>query len=107
MPTTSEFIALGEAVTTALTADYQGSGVAGLILTDNDDDSKVLFFPAAGFCYNGSVGSVGDCGYCWSSSLFTSRVCDVYSLYFNGDFTFWNRIIGRCNGHSVRGVLDE
>ena len=49
MPTTSEFAALGAAVNSAWTEDYQSSGIAGLVLTDKNDSSKVLFFPAAGF----------------------------------------------------------
>jgi hypothetical protein len=59
MPTTEEYVALGAAVNRAWTANYQGSGVAGMICTDKTDSSKVLFFPAAGNCYNGSVSSVG------------------------------------------------
>ena len=55
MPTTAEFQALGAAVNTTWTADYQGSGVAGLVCTDKTDSSKTLFFPACGSCYDGSV----------------------------------------------------
>lgn len=74
MPTTEEFAALGTATTSAWTADYQGSGVSGLVLTDKTDSSKVLFFPAAGSCSYGSVLYVGRIGYYWSSSVRSSGV---------------------------------
>jgi hypothetical protein len=62
MPTTEEFAALGNAVTTAWTADYQGTGVAGMVCTDKTDNTKVLFFPAAGYASSGSVSKVGSNG---------------------------------------------
>ena len=39
MPTTDEYAALGAATTSASTSDYQGSGIAGLVLTDKTDSS--------------------------------------------------------------------
>jgi len=108
MPTVSEFIALGEAVTTAWTADYQGSGVAGIIFTDKTDSSKVLFFPACGRPYYGSVENVGSCGYCWSSSLDVDYG-DTHAYYLdfiNGDVN-WGNYDTRCYGYPVRGVLAE
>jgi hypothetical protein len=63
MPTTAEFQALSNVVNTAWTANYQGSGVAGLVCTDKVDSSKVLFFPAGGICGDDSVGYVGEFGH--------------------------------------------
>lgn len=54
MPTTDEYAALGAAINTVWTTDYQGSGVAGLVCTDKTDSSKTLFFPACGRCNDGS-----------------------------------------------------
>lgn len=105
MPTTDEYAALGAAVNTAWTADYQGSGVAGMICTDKTDSSKVLFFPACGYCYNGSVLNVGSNGLYWSSSLNSSRVQYAYYLYFNGGGVFWQNSSRRHYGFSVRGVV--
>ena len=106
MPTVDEFVALGNAVTTAWTADYQGSGVAGMTCTDKNDSSKVLFFPAAGSCGDGSVGYVGSLGSYWSGSLYSSNVQDAYILgFFNGDVN-WQVYNGRCYGFAVRGVAD-
>ena len=108
MPTVSEFIALGEAVTTAWTADYQGSGVAGIICTDKTDSSKVLFFPACGRANYGSVRRVGYNGYYWSSSLYADYGdSNAYGLYFfNGDVN-WVDSNYRYYGFPVRGVLAE
>ena len=106
MPTTAEFQALGNAVNTAWTADYQGSGVSGLVLTDKTDSSKVLFFPAAGFCRNGSVGSVGSYGYYWSSSLYAISRQNAYHLGFYSYLAHWDYFDGRYYGYAVRPVMD-
>lgn len=106
MPTTAEYVALGNAVNTAWTADYQGSGVAGLVLTDKTDNSKVLFFPAVGYCYNGSIYYVGSHGRYWSSSVYSSYVQYAYSLYFGSSYVYWQGYFNRCLGFAVRGVVD-
>ena len=107
MPTTAEFAALGAAVNSVWTADYQGTGVAGLICTDKTDSSKVLFFPAAGFCRNGSVRDVGSNGYCWSSSVGSSDVQGAYFLFFYSGYVNWQNDFYRLIGFPVRGVLVE
>ena len=107
MPTTAEFQALGAAVKSAWTADYQGSGVAGLVCTDKTDSSKVLFFPACGLCNNGSVYDVGSYGFYWSSSLYSSDVQGAYYLLFYDGNVYQQDSNDRCNGFPVRGVLDE
>ena len=106
MPTTAEFQALGNAVNTAWTADYQGSGVSGLVCTDKTDSSKVLFFPAAGFCSNGSVYNVSSNGYYRSSSLNSSNMQNAYILYFYDDDAGWqDGASRRYRGFPVRGVV--
>lgn len=108
MPTTAEFETLGEAVTTSWTADYQGSGVAGLICTDKTDNSKVLFFPACGFAAYGSVYDVNRNGHYWSSSLDASYAySDVYLLSFGSGYVSWGNGSSRFDGYTVRGVLAE
>ena len=104
MPTTDEYAALGTATTSAWTADYQGSGVPGLVLTDTTDTSKVLFFPAAGYCYNGSV-LVGSYGHYWSSSVYSSNVQDACFLFFLSSYVSWQYGYNRYYGFAVRGVL--
>ena len=106
MPTTAEYVALGAAVTTAWTADYQGSGVAGMICTDRTDSSKVLFFPACGHCSNGSVSSnVGSYGLYWSSSLISSNVQLAYRLSLHDGYVNWHHEGNRFSGFQVRGVV--
>jgi uncharacterized protein (TIGR02145 family) len=105
MPTAAEYAALGNAVNTAWTADYQGSGVAGMICTDNTDSSKVLFFPACGNCSNGSVNLVGSYGLYWSSSLYSSYVQRAYRLLFNDSSVRWQFDVDRYYGFPVRGVV--
>jgi uncharacterized protein (TIGR02145 family) len=107
MPTTAEYEALGTATTSAWTADYQGSGVSGLVLTDKTDSSKVLFFPAAGGCRNGSVRNVGSYGSYWSSSVRSSHVQSAYYLYFDSSDVSWQDNLSRYNGIAVRGVVGE
>ena len=107
MPTASEFIALGKAVNTAWTANYQGSGVAGLVLTSKSNGAT-LFFPACGYAYNGSVRLVTIDGRYWSSSLYTSYGGSyAYYFYFTDGDVKWSNYSDRCFGCPVRGVLDE
>ena len=106
MPTVSEFIALCEAVTSAWTADYQGSGVAGVVLTDKTDSSKKLFFPAAGSASYGGV-NVGYSGDYWSSSLSVDYGGSHAFFLTFGDNGVWWFYEYRYNGFTVRGVLAE
>ena len=105
MPTEADFNTLFAATTNAWVTDYQGSGVNGILFTDKNDSSKVLFFPAAGYCYDGSVYYVDSDGSYWSSSLDTSSVIDGKYLYFYNNNCYMN-YYNRFNGRAVRGVLD-
>ena len=102
MPTTTEFQALGAAVNTAWT---QVNNVYGILCEDKTDSSKTLFFPAAGLCYNGSVRSVGDFGYYWSSSLYTNSRQRAYGLNFYSDLADWDYVGNRYCGYAVRPVV--
>jgi hypothetical protein len=106
MPTTAEYAALGAAANSAWTSSYQGSGVKGLVLTDKTDSSKVLFFPAAGFCRNGSAGYADGYGRCWSSSVYGSDDLQrAYRLYFHSGTVNWQNDSYRYYGFAVRGVV--
>jgi len=105
MPTTAEYVALGNAVNRVWTADYQGSGVSGLVCIDKTDSSKVLFFPACGYCYDGRVDNVGIDGFYWSSSLYSSDVQRTYSFYLYAGSVYWQDDRIRYFGYSVRGVV--
>jgi uncharacterized protein (TIGR02145 family) len=102
MPTTAEFQALGAAVNTAWT---QVNNVYGILCTDKTDSSKTLFFPAAGFCDNGSVKDVGNNGYYWSSSLNASNRQSAYDLGFYSYNAYWVISDHRCYGFAVRPVV--
>ena len=102
MPTTAEFQALGAAVNTAWT---QVNGVYGILCTDIEDSSKTLFFPAAGFCNDGSDKNAGNSGIYWSSSLFTVSRDNAYNLNFTSSNLLWGNASPRFVGFSVRPVV--
>ena len=102
MPTTAEFQALGAAVNTAWT---QVNNVYGILCTDKTDSSKTLFFPAAGYCSDGSVGYVGNDGDYWSSSLSTNDGQSACGLYFYSDDAYWDGNDNRYYGFAVRPVV--
>ena len=107
MPTIAELQALGDAVNTEWTNDYQGSGIAGLVCTDKTDSSKILFFPAVGNCYDGNVRGVGNFGIYYLSSLFVDG--DLYSdsFYFESGYADWEDSSNwRYFGYPVRPVAD-
>ena len=103
MPTTAEYVALGNAVNTAWT---QVDGVYGMLCTDKTDSSKTLFFPVCGYCSNGRVDHVDNYGGCWSSSLISGNVQLAYRLLFSSSGVYWQSGDNRCVGFPVRGVAD-
>ena len=104
MPTTDDFQALGAAVNTAWT---QVNNVYGILCTDKTNSSKTLFFPAAGFCDDGSVEDVGNGGIYWSSSLYTFDRQNAYYLSFSSYNASWDSLNSRCYGYAVRPVANE
>ena len=103
MPTTEEFRELYDNTRNEWVKNYQGSGVSGRLFTSKVN-GQALFFPAAGYCSNGSVSNVGTYGYVWSSSLNTSGPYYAYDLYFNSSSVYPQLSIDRYFGRSVRGV---
>ena len=99
MPTTNDFYALDDAVSTAWT---QVNNVYGMLCTDKRDSSKTLFFPAAGYCGNGNVRGAGNFGYYWSSVCHSE---DARCLHFNSDRADWGYGDNRCFGFAVRPVI--
>ena len=105
MPTTTEWQTLGNVVNANWTNDYEGSGVAGLVCTDKTDSSKVLFFPAAGYCMNGSI-YLSTYAYLWSSTLYSASQTNAYCAMFYGSTKTWNEYNTRMLGMPVRAVMD-
>ena len=81
-------------------------GVNGRLFTSKKDGSKSIFIPAAGGAWDGSVQVSGDYGIVWSSMLCTDFVDSGQSLDFgSGDVSLLGSY--RCDGLSVRGVIDR
>jgi len=108
MPTTLEIYALIDATNQSWVENYNGSGVNGMLCTDKTDNSKVLFFPASGYCTNDSL-IEPEVGYIWSKSL--SLVPGDYNCGYHMvindssdiDVTYSIREFG----YPCRGILDE
>jgi len=107
MPTYKEFGRLVANTTHKWTDSYRRSGVAGMVFTDVTDKTKQLFFPAVGFCYNGGVYYVGSNGLYWSGSLYSGDALYGRSLNFSSGGVDWQYYHSRCNGFSVRGILND
>ena len=105
MPTKDDFRHLVANTTHLWSDSYKNSGVRGVVFTDRTDKSKELFFPAAAFCYQGSIGSVGIHGYYWSGSLDSEYTLYGCYFYFYGDGADWQNSADRYFGFPVRGIL--
>ena len=104
MPTKDEWRELLDNCNVVWTDDYYGTGVKGRIFISKVNWNSV-FFPAAGLCYNSSVGGVGLYGLYWSAS-WGSPSC-AWSLYFESGRQYLGRDFGRYSGLSVRGVCKK
>lgn len=102
MPTRAECEELIANTTSEWVDDYNGTGVAGRIFTSNVNGNSI-FVPAAGYCYGGSVYSVGQGGFLWSSALYPSNDQTAFGLYFgSGNVGVINST--RFYGEQVRAV---
>lgn len=103
MPTEAEFNELLTAST--ITKSWTTvNGVNGYKFSLTAEPTKYVFFPAAGFCRNGSVNDVGSHGFYWSSSLYTYDMTYGRYLYFDSGFCGISNNLRR-SGCSVRGVV--
>ena len=105
-PSSTELQTLYSSVNSSWTSNYQESGVAGLVLTDKSDSSKVLFLPAAGCGYFYSVGDTGTDGFYWSQTLNDQAVSKGNCLWFYSGDVLWNTNNFRYYGCSIRPVAD-
>ena len=105
MPTYDELNELKTKCTWTWTSNYNGTGVAGRIVTSKTNGNSI-FLPAAGYRYDSGLSGAGSGGYYWSSSLGTDRSSSAYYLFFFGsDIVDWN-YYDRYYGRSVRGVCE-
>ncbi len=105
MPTSSENTELRTECTWTWTDDYNGTGVAGSIVTSKTNGNHI-FLPAAGYCSDSGLKDAGSCGYFWSSSF--NENCTSFSAYcvrFSSDNVNWS-FGWRCTGRPVRGVIE-
>ena len=108
MPTTAEFQALGDAVNTVWTSDYNNTGVEGWVFTDKTDSSKVLFFPASSYVSSGSRPySYYHYGYYWSSNCVNGGYANSASvLRFDNYSIYWDGTQTKYTGCTIRPVTD-
>ena len=102
MSTKAEFQELLDNCDVVWTDDYNGTGVAGNVFTSKTN-GNLVFFPAAGYCLNSSVRSVGSGGGYWSASWSSSSY--AWRLYFKSGYQGLNDYYRYC-GYSVRAVCE-
>ena len=106
-PTDVEWTELRENCTWIWTDNYNGTGVAGRIVTSNVDGykDKSIFLPAAGYWFDTGLCYAGSYGLYWSSSLYTFIPDGAYGVNFNSDDVVRSGNSYRSNGQSVRPVF--
>ena len=104
MPTDEEWTELRENCTWEWTDDYNGTRIAGQIVSSSNGNS--IFLPAAGWWDGTKVKYVGSGGYYWSSSLDTVYPRNVCSVYICSSLVR-REYFHRCYGFSVRPVCEQ
>ena len=102
MPTDDEWTELRENCAWTWTADYQGTSIAGCIVTGPNGNS--IFLPAAGYRVDDYLYNAGSYGLYWSSSLNTDSPDYAWYVNFYSDNVGRNYIC-RYLGRSVRPVV--
>ena len=105
MPTDAEWTELRTNCTWTWTSNYNGTGVAGRIVTSNINGNSI-FLPAAGYRAGGNLVKAGNEGRYWSSSLYADSPYSAFHVYFTSDDVL--RYVdndSRYRGFSVRPVL--
>ena len=104
MPTSAQCAEFLDNTTSSWTTNYNGTGVAGMIFTSNNNGNSI-FFPAAGVVVDGGSVGQGEWFNVWSSSRYSSS----WSAWRMGGDSGGRYLGGsrRYGGLSVRGVLGE
>lgn len=107
MPTDGEWAVLIANCTWTWTSNYNGTGVAGRIVTSNVEgyEDKSIFLPAAGIRNDTDLDGAGYGGYYWSSSRYTDNPSLAMGVQFYSDRAY-RRDYLRCDGLSIRPVSD-
>ena len=108
IPTDAEWTELRENCTWTWTSNYNGTGVAGRIVTSNKAGytTKSIFLPAAGIWSDSSFSGAKSGGSYWYSSIWADDPGSAFCIIFDSDNVFWINQ-GRCFGQSVRPVYGE
>ena len=101
MPTQAKYQELLDNCNVVWTADYGGTGVAGHVFTSKVNGNSV-FFPAAGYCSDLTVGHVNLLGVYWSASW--SDDSGAWDLSLDSGHQGVSKGSRYC-GYSVRGVI--
>ncbi|MBR5735486.1 MAG: hypothetical protein IKX60_01630 [Bacteroidales bacterium] len=106
-PTDDEWTWLRNNCTWTQTDDYQGSGIAGKIVTSNVSgfEGNTIFLPDAGYRKRTSLDDVGEFGYYWSSSLNTDDSSRAWRVTLASSYVS-RYYFDRYNGLSVRPVSE-
>ena len=107
MPTDEEWTELRNNCTWTWTDNYNGTGIAGRIVTSKKSGytDKSIFLPAAGYRCDSYLDDVGFGGLYWSSSLRTDGPYDAWYVYFYSSNVFRDDYY-RYRGQSVRPVSE-
>ena len=103
MPTKAECQELLDNCNVVWTDNYNGTRVKGRVFTSKVNGNSV-FFPAAGFCDNSSVKSVGINGNYFLASLYSST--GIWELHLSAGMKSLDQFGTRYFGFSVRGVCE-
>ncbi len=107
IPTDAEWTELREQCTWEWTSNYNGTGIAGRIVTSKKTGytDKSIFLPAAGRRYGTNLDNAGSYGFYWSSFLDTDRPRGAWNVYFGSDYVGRGGDSRYC-GQSVRPVSE-
>ena len=106
IPSASELQILSQAVNTTWTDNYQDSGVAGLILTDKEDESITLFLPITGMCNDDFVIDDDIAGFYWTKSLGNTENKGLGLGFDKTNGVIWDWSGFRSVGYAIRPVLE-
>ena len=104
MPTSTQCAELIDNTTSSWTTDYNGTRVAGIIFTSNNNRNSI-FFPAAGVVMDGGSVSQGEWSGVWSSSRYSNswEAWDMGGGSGGCNLGYYGRFLGL----PVRGVIGE
>lgn len=103
IPTNLQMNELLENTISSWTSDYNGTGVAGLILTSTANTNSI-FLPAAGEYMDEGPGGIGEYSELWCQDL--TGVFGAYMLEFDNSLCDVGDIV-RYIGLTIRGVIGE